>query len=141
MTPTEIALVREGFERIAPDAENVGLAFYQRLFALDPSLRPMFADDLRPQVGHLMTALTMVVRSLDDLGPVLGQVKLLGSRHGGYGVKPEHFGTVGAALLGTLEAGLGDGFTADARAAWTAAYTTLAGAMIASMAEDSAASA
>ncbi|MEJ0018354.1 MAG: globin family protein [Acetobacteraceae bacterium] len=135
MTPAEIALVREGFERIAPDAETVGLAFYQRLFTLDPALRPLFAEDLRPQVGHLMGALTLVVRSLDDLTPVLGQIRLLGRRHAGYGVKPRDFDTVGAALLGTLEAGLGDAFTPEAKAAWTAAYTTLAGAMVAAMAE------
>lgn len=135
MTPVQIALVREGFDRIAPDAENVGLAFYQKLFELDPTLRAMFATDLRPQVGHLMSALTLVVRSLDDLGPVLGQVRLLGSRHTGYGVTPAQFDTVGAALLATLETGLGPAFTSEAREAWTAAYTTLAGAMIAAMGE------
>ena len=135
MTPVQIALVREGFDRIAPDAENVGLAFYQKLFELDPTLRAMFATDLRPQVGHLMSALTLVVRSLDDLGPVLGQVRLVGSRHTGYGVTPAQFDTVGAALLATLETGLGPAFTSEAREAWTAAYTTLAGAMIAAMGE------
>ena len=106
MTPTEIALVRDGFERIAPDATNVGMAFYDNLFALDPSLRPMFAGDLRPQVGHLMEALTMVIRSLHDLGPILSRIQMLGRRHAGYGVQPKHFATVGAAFLATLQAGL-----------------------------------
>lgn len=135
MTPAEIALVREGFERIAPDAMNVGLAFYQKLFELDPALRPLFAGDLRPQAGHLMAALTMVVRSLHDLGPILARIQLLGRRHVSYGVKAKDFTTVGAALLATLEAGLGEAFTDEARAAWTAAYMTLAHAMIATMEE------
>ena len=139
MTPTEISLVREGFDRIAPDATNVGMAFYDNLFALDPSLRPMFAGELRPQVGHLMEALTMVIRSLDDLGPILSRIQLLGRRHAGYGVQPKHFTTVGAALLATLQAGLGESFTAEARSAWTSAYTTLAQAMIAAMNEPEAA--
>ena len=141
MTPAEIALVREGFDRIAPDALNVGLAFYQKLFELDPALRPLFAEDLRPQAGHLMAALTMVIRSLHDLGPILARVQLLGRRHATYGVKAKDFATVGAAFLATLEAGLGEAFSDEARAAWTAAYTALAQTMLAAMEEAMAAAA
>jgi hemoglobin-like flavoprotein len=133
MTPRQIALVREGFDLIAPSAEAVGLAFYAKLFELDPSLRGMFAQDLRPQADHLMTALTLVVRALHDLTPVLGRIQMLGRNHVGYGVKAEHFDTVGAAFLATLQAGLGDALTEEARAAWGEAYNVLANAMIAEM--------
>lgn len=133
MTPRQVALVREGFDLIAPNAEAVGLAFYTKLFELDPSLRGMFAQDLRPQAGHLMTALTMVVRALHDLTPVLPRIQMLGRKHIGYGVRSEHFDTVGAAFLATLQAGLGDAFTDEARAAWVEAYRALASAMIAEM--------
>ena len=135
MTPKEIALVRQGFDQIAPMAQAAGELFYQKLFALDPSLRPLFCGEVAAQAGHLMAALAMVVRSLDDLGPVVGQIQALGRRHAAYGVQARMFDTVGQAFLATLEAGLGDSFTPDARAAWTAAYTLLAGAMIAAMAE------
>jgi hemoglobin-like flavoprotein len=135
MTPTDIALVRAGFARIAPESARIGLAFYDRLFALDISLRTLFPSDLRPQAGHLMAALAMVVRSLDDLGPVLAQVQALGRRHAAFGVEPRDFGVVGVALLATLEAELGEAFTGDARAAWSSAYGTLADAMIAAMRE------
>jgi hemoglobin-like flavoprotein len=135
MTPDEINLVRRGFDRIAPLAEQVGLEFYERLFALDPSLRALFRIDLPTQVGHLMGALTMVVRSLDNLAPILAQIQVLGRRHASYGVQQRHFAIVGVALLDTLEARLGDTFTPEARAAWTRAYETLAGAMIAAMAD------
>ncbi|GEM_PF-6940274 len=37
--------------------------------------------------------------------------------------------TVGGALLWTLGAGLGDAFTEEVKAAWTAAYTVLAKVM------------
>jgi hemoglobin-like flavoprotein len=43
-----------------------------------------------------------------------------------YGVHPEHYGTVGAALLWTLEQELGAAFTPEVREAWTTAYTVLA---------------
>ena len=129
MSPDEIVLVRQGFSRIAPMSEQVGMAFYDRLFALDPSLRALFRGDIRSQAGHLMAALAMVVRSLDNLSSILERIQALARRHVAYGVQPHHFATVGAAFLGTLEAGLGEAFTPEARAAWTRAYETLAGAM------------
>jgi hemoglobin-like flavoprotein len=85
-----------------------------------------------------MAALGMAVRSLDDLAPVLARIAALGRRHAGYGVKAADFTTVGAAFLATLAAGLGDDFTPAARTAWTHAYETLAGAMIAAMADPAA---
>jgi CheY-like chemotaxis protein len=39
MTLTEIALVRQSLERVVPVRQAAGLAFYDRLFAMDPSLR------------------------------------------------------------------------------------------------------
>jgi hemoglobin-like flavoprotein len=135
MTPTEIMLIRQGFDRIAPFARQMGVAFYERLFAIDPSLRRLFNIDIESQAGHLMAAVAMVVRSLDDLSPVLEQIQKLGRRHAAYGVLPAHFAMSGAPFLDTLADVLGDAFTADARAAWTRAYETLTGAMIAAMAD------
>jgi len=135
MTPDEITLIRQGYERIAPVAERFGLALYERVFALDPSSRALFRGDMRVQVGHFMAALGMFVQSLDNLAPMLEQIQALGRRHASYGVQQRHFGIGGVALLATLEAELGDGFTPQARVAWTRAYETLTGAMIAAMAE------
>ena len=61
--------------------------------------------------------------------PALPAVRDLGSRHPRYGVTTEHYAPVGAALLWTLEQGLGSSFTTDVKAAWSQAYTSLAGAM------------
>ena len=57
-------------------------------------------------------------------------MQALGRRHAGYGVREEHYATVGAALLWTLEQGLGDTFTTPVRDAWATAYGTLASVMI-----------
>jgi hemoglobin-like flavoprotein len=52
-----------------------------------------------------------------------------------YGVRPEHYATVGEALLWTLDEGLGALRTAEARDAWVATYefvaTTMRGVPIA----------
>ena len=54
----------------------------------------------------------------------------LGRRHVGYGVQDSHYDTVGAALLKTLEQGLGDAFTPPVKAAWAEVYNIMAGIMM-----------
>ena len=56
-------------------------------------------------------------------------VRQLGARHANYGVRDEHYATVGSALLWTLEQGLGDKFTPAVHDAWLTVYELLAGVM------------
>lgn len=100
--------------------------FYGRLFELDPSLRPMFKGDLTEQGRKLMQVITFAVRSLKNLDAIVPAVEALGIRHVAYGVKAEHYDTVGAALLWTLGQGLGDAFTPEVKDAWPAVYGLLA---------------
>jgi nitric oxide dioxygenase len=136
MTPAQIQQVETSFRLVAPIAGPAAQLFYATLFTLDPSLRPMFAGaDLTAQGRKLMTAIGFVVGHLSRPEALLPVVQELGRRHGGYGVTPAHYETVGAALLSTLEAGLGEAFTAETREAWAAAYRLLAEVMIASAEE------
>ena len=133
MTPDQIRLVQESFASFAKLRHTGAERFYARLFELDPSLRPMFHGDLASQGSKLMTTLALVVRSLDDLGPLLGTIDMLGRRHQSYGVTERHFGVVGDALIWTLAHSLGDALTPETRAAWTTAYAVLSGRLIAAM--------
>jgi len=145
MTPRQIELVRSSFAIVEPIADAAATIFYARLFELDPAVRALFPSDLTAQRKVLMQTLAVVVRGLDRLEGIVPAVEALGRRHTGYGVRPEDFETVGAALVDTLEVGLGDAFTAETRAAWTAAYGLLssvmigAGAAVAASPEESAA--
>jgi hemoglobin-like flavoprotein len=76
-----------------------------------------------------MEMLDRVVHGLDDMGALLPGVQALGARHRTYGVAPQHYDTVGSALLWTLERGLGAGYTPEVAEAWKAAYGALASAM------------
>ena len=87
--------------------------FYSRLFTLDPSMRAMFPADLAEQKKKLMAMLKLAVNSLNRLDELVPAVQALGQRHGTYGVTFEQYETVGAALLWTLEQGLGEKFTPD----------------------------
>lgn len=130
MTPSNIALVKNSFHQITPIADQAAALFYARLFELDPSLRPLFRGDMRAQGQKLMTMIATAVAALEHIETIIPVVRQLGARHVAYGVREEHYGTVGAALLWALEKGLGPEFTPAVRDAWTSTYTLLANTMI-----------
>jgi nitric oxide dioxygenase len=130
MTPHQIQLVKTSFASVEPIADVAATIFYRRLFDLDPALRALFPSDLTAQRRNLMQTLTVVVRNLDRIEGILPAVESLGARHAGYRVRPDDYETVGAALLDTLEEGLGEAFTPEVRAAWAAAYGLLASVMV-----------
>jgi len=129
MKPDQISLVENTFTLVKPIAQTAAGLFYNRLFELDPSLRPLFKRDLQEQGKKLMQALAFVVKGLSRPETILPVVQELGRRHVGYGVEEGHYDTVGAALLWTLERGLGAAFTSEVEAAWGAAYGLLAQVM------------
>jgi hemoglobin-like flavoprotein len=137
MTPRKVELVQTTWEKCVPIADQAAALFYGKLFELDPSLKPMFKSDIKEQGKKLMQMITAAVRGLNDLGRLVPVVQDLGRRHVGYGVKDQHYDTVGTALLWTLEKGLGDAFTTEVKEAWTTVYTLLATTMKKAAAENS----
>ncbi|MBN1237694.1 MAG: hemin receptor [Gammaproteobacteria bacterium] len=129
MEAKDIALVQESWQKVVPIADQAAAIFYRRLFALDPSIEPLFSGDLENQGRKLTQMIGTVVVNLGRLGTIVPTVEDLGRRHVRYGVEPRHYRTVGEALLWTLEQGLGEAFTADTRKAWTEAYTILSEVM------------
>ena len=138
MTPYQIELVQSSFAKVIPIADIAARLFYDRLFELDPSLRSLFKSDMEEQQKKLMYSLRMVVENLRNLDRVVPGVRAMGARHAAYGVRNEHYATVGTALIDTLARGLGAQFTDEVRKAWLAAYTLLAGAMMAAADEQAA---
>jgi nitric oxide dioxygenase len=130
MTEDQVRLVRESWAKVRPIAPAASKLFYDRLFELEPSVRPLFKRDIDEQGRMLMGMIGTVVSRLDDLTALVPQVQALGARHAKYGVRDEHYAPVGAALLWTLEQGLGADFTDDTREAWATAYGILATTMM-----------
>ena len=131
MNQNHISLVQESFAKVAPIAATAAELFYKRLFELDPALRTLFRGDMEEQGRKLMAMLAAAVKGLDNVEKLVPVLQSLGLRHVGYGVRPEHYDTVGAAFLWTLEQGLGAAFTDDVREAWTVIYGVIAKTMIA----------
>lgn len=137
ITPEQKKLVQSSWAQVVPIADTAAGLFYNRLFEIDPSLRPLFTSDINEQGRKLMQMIGTAVRGLDKLDEIVPAVQALGRRHVGYGVKDEHYDTVASALLWTLEKGLGDAYTPAVAEAWTSTYTLLAGVMKSATSESS----
>ncbi|MEZ0332959.1 MAG: globin family protein [Gemmatimonadales bacterium] len=123
MTPENERLVRRSWQQFEPMAESLAAFFYEKLFELDPDARSLFArTDMEAQGRKVMHMFAEIVRTLDQPEQLVAEVADLGRRHVGYGVRDDQYGSVGTALLWTLECGLGSAFTPEVRDAWTEAY-------------------
>src|SRR4030095_2639329 len=107
-----------------------GLSFYDPFFELAPALKPLFTNTftqsrmltemvdaaLRLLPGVLDQALGAEKTTIDpQLIPILVD---LAERHVSYNVQAAHYGTVGLALVTTLERTLESLFDAPTKAAW-----------------------
>jgi len=129
MTPEQIKLVQDSWAKVVPISETAAELFYGKLFELDPSVRAMFKGDMKEQGRKLMAILNTAVNALTKLETIVPAVQDMGRRHVGYGVKDEHYDTVGEALIWTLGEGLKDDFTDETKGAWLAVYTLVATTM------------
>jgi len=120
---------------VVPIADTAAELFYGRLFELEPSYRAMFKNDMTEQGKKLMKTINIAVEALDDVEPLIPTLKQMGADHAGYGVVDRDYNVVGAALLWTLEQGLGEAFTDEVKNAWGAVYEVLANTMKAGAAE------
>ena len=126
--PKATSPIPEGFHTLTPHLTVIGavkyLNFLKRAFnAVEVSITP-------GQAGKLMHMINAAVRKLDDPATLIPILQQLGTRHTGYGVVPSHYATVGAALLKTLEQGLGPAFTPEVKSAWSTVYGFIANVMM-----------
>lgn len=119
-----------------------GLQFYDILFEMDPTLKPLFRNTF--QQGKMLTemidaALGLLPGILDE---ILGEERLeidsklipvlqnLAERHVQYQAKAKHYGPVGLAIVNTFSRTLGDRFDDNAKAAWVELWSLICSVMI-----------
>lgn len=130
MAPAQIQLVKKSWRmlrNVPPDV--VADAFYSKLFLDHPELRRMFPKNMGEQHQKLMDMLSSMVVRLDDFQNFKTEILAMGRRHEGYGVHPKHYAMVGAALLWTLQQGLGNDWNDETAEAWAACYDMIASQM------------
>jgi methyl-accepting chemotaxis protein len=130
LDPEQKHRLRKTFAIVERQSHVAALVFYQRLFELNPMLRPLFKTDIELQAAKLMDMLSSALSLLEKPEALSETLEELGARHVTYGVRTEHYETVGEALLAMLSTVLGKDFTADTRRAWTELYQLIATTML-----------
>ncbi|MEM1433539.1 MAG: pentapeptide repeat-containing protein [Pseudomonadota bacterium] len=126
----QVEALRSSLAVIEQDGEQAIDRFYENLFIERPELRSMFSSSRARQNRKFLQSLRMIISTLDEPERSVEVLEQLGARHAGYGVQREHYDLAGSVLLRTLEEVLGEGFTVELKAAWTAAFSLIAGVMI-----------
>jgi hemoglobin-like flavoprotein len=130
LTDTQKSIVQTTFRQVT-DADQLAQKFYNRLFEIDSTTKPLFKGNMAEQGTKLMQTLAVVVAGLNNLDSLVPAIQSLGKRHVTYGVTNEHWNSVGAALLWALGDTFGDAFTTEVHDAWAAAYNLIAQTAIA----------
>lgn len=124
-----VRIIRESFERVAPEAEPLAQYFYSVLFSIAPGTRDLFPVNMQVQRSRLLRALIHIVQMIDrphELTPFLQQ---LGRDHRKFDVVAVHYEAVGTALLAALKKFSGEHWTEEVERSWADAFAIVAGAM------------
>lgn len=122
MDAEQIKIIKLSMIPIMQQKVAIGTMFYDRLFEIAPELRKMFSTDVEAQAAKLIDTLSVAIGSLRDPSGLNTILENLSRRHVSYGVRNEHYDTVGAALIWTLEKAFGEALTPQLREAWISLY-------------------
>jgi hemoglobin-like flavoprotein len=122
MNSTTIGHLRHSISLLPMEDLGPVHEFYRRLFELAPDARSMFTLDIERQAKKFSDMLAWVIGHLENPDELRRQMRELGARHKGYGVKVDQYAPVGAALIWMFQHTLGARFTPEMEEAWLEAY-------------------
>lgn len=138
--------VTRTWKLVEANLEASGIAFFKRIFEIAPEALQLFSfkdepnlyesEKLKTHATKVMTTVGVAVAGLVDVAKLVPVLKGLGKKHVAYGVVEAHYEVVGAALLHTLENGLGEHWTPAVKEAWTSVYGVVSSTMIAGSKEE-----
>lgn len=137
MKPEQVHLIRKSFAVLSRHEYVAALVFYRRLFKLDPSLRPLFGSNIEEQAKKLIEMLAVLIAMIERPVGLELELRAMGARHTDYGVRNEHYVTVGQALLDMLAEVLADKYTPEVQQAWETLYSYIAATMMEGAKSDS----
>ncbi len=115
----DVRLIRDSFNALAPRGDELVRRFYDKLFAEYPAVRPMFAATTQPeQEKKLLTALALVVSSLEKGEIPTDTLHRLGNKHQNYGALPAHYDAVAKVLMSVMSEMAGSLWTHPVADAW-----------------------
>ncbi|USD65889.1 globin domain-containing protein [Vibrio sp. SCSIO 43136] len=129
LTEQELQRIQANYALIEQDSAAFSQIFYQKLFALDPSLRSLFRNDIKIQGRKLMAMLELAVRDHQDMAMLVPMLHQLAERHNDYQVKKSHFKHLNTAVQAALSEYLGERLTEQDAKAWRTLFQFLADTM------------
>ena len=96
--------------------------FYERLFEVAASTKPLFKNDMQVQGKALVKMISAALGLLNDNVQLTDALQGLARGHAAKGVVSSQYGIVGETLLWTLERVLGEAFTDEVKGAWLRIY-------------------
>lgn len=127
----DLDLLEMSFDRMAPRAKELVDIVYARLFETAPGILPLFAmTDRAKQKATLVATLPLLRTSLRSVGALAPMLREAGARYASYGVLPEFYPGVAAALLESMARVAGDSWTPKMAIAWAQVLDLVANAMV-----------
>ena len=114
---------------LAPRGEELVDQFYARLFAENPSVRPMFPESLADQKKKLLAALALVMENIRTPEKIAEPLKKMGGWEVKYGTKFEHYPIARDVLIYVMSEMAGNQWTDQLTEDWTNALNLVASIM------------
>jgi NAD(P)H-flavin reductase/hemoglobin-like flavoprotein len=129
-------LLKESWVLVEEQREEVSGYLYAHMFLTDPKLRDLFPAQMNGQRDRLLEAILAATQIIEDPERLDEYLRSLGRDHRKYHVLPEHYDTMGEALVTALRKCAGDQWTVEYNQAWREAYQVIAERMQAGAASD-----
>ncbi|HJR43125.1 MAG TPA: globin domain-containing protein [Gemmatimonadaceae bacterium] len=131
MTPDQVQLLTESWERVKGRGDELLLRFYEHLFALDPTAHALFGStNMAAQRQKFAGMVDAILALRQEPRQFVRSAVELGCRHQQYGVRADQYETAGTALLLALRDVLGPELTPAHRDAWISGYKLVAAIML-----------
>jgi hemoglobin-like flavoprotein len=131
----DLKALETSFDLIDLRGDELMDEFFSRLFATEPSVKPLFRADLESQKTMLLAVLALVrksFRNLDDIAPTL---RKLGACNVAHGARPEHYRLVSATLIASMAAIASKNWKPEYERAWNGACEIVTATMLEGAAE------
>ncbi|KAF2754825.1 globin-like protein [Pseudovirgaria hyperparasitica] len=138
LTTPQRAIIKATIPALALHGTAITSSFYESLLSAHPDLSNIFNathQSTSHQARALASALHAYATHIDDQASLKKMLELVCAKHVSLGITPPMYTLVGEGLIAAMQRVLGDlpggVWSAEVRAAWTAAYWELANSMIA----------
>jgi hemoglobin-like flavoprotein len=127
---TQNELVRSSFATVMSSRPELVEDFYTRLFVVAPEVQGFLPRTREEQAIHLESMLQLALSALDMKDAIVGSLHAMGEDYAKRGMQSSQHHMVNEVLMDTLAAQIGDAWTPDVSAAWSAVLNFISSTMI-----------